>query len=83
MKKIVGCILSFAFLAIFISSSFAKESTYKISPDDALEISVWKDESLSRQILVPPDGVISFPLRLDCFLNESIHAPPLLLARGK
>ncbi|MFZ7112405.1 MAG: polysaccharide biosynthesis/export family protein, partial [Desulfatiglandales bacterium] len=31
-------------------------------PGDALEISVWKDESLSKEILVPPDGIISFPL---------------------
>ena len=42
-----------------------KASTYKIGPGDALEISVWRDESLSRQIVVPPDGVISFPLIKD------------------
>lgn len=39
-----------------------RESTYRIGPGDALAISVWKDESLSREILVPPDGIISFPL---------------------
>ena len=33
-----------------------------LGPGDLLEISVWKDEALSRQVLVPPDGVISFPL---------------------
>lgn len=36
--------------------------TYTIGPGDTLEISVWRDESLSREIIVPPDGVISFPL---------------------
>jgi len=44
---------------------FADESTYKIAPGDVLEISVWKDESLSREVVVPPDGVISFPLAGD------------------
>ena len=39
-----------------------RENTYQIGPGDALEISVWKDESLSKEILVPPDGIISFPL---------------------
>ena len=36
--------------------------TYTIGPGDTLEISVWRDDSLSREITVPPDGVISFPL---------------------
>lgn len=35
---------------------------YTIGSGDVLEISVWRDESLSRQIIVPPDGFISFPL---------------------
>ncbi|MBN1829485.1 MAG: polysaccharide export protein [Deltaproteobacteria bacterium] len=40
----------------------AEESAYKIGPGDEIEISVWKDQNLSRSIIVPPDGVISFPL---------------------
>jgi polysaccharide export outer membrane protein len=44
------------------SLAWAQEEAYKLAPGDALEISVWKDESLSRQIVVPPDGIISFPL---------------------
>jgi polysaccharide biosynthesis/export protein len=40
----------------------AAESVYTIGPGDTLEISVWRDESLSRDVIVPPDGVISFPL---------------------
>lgn len=35
---------------------------YRIGPEDVLEISVWKDESLTRQVVVRPDGMISFPL---------------------
>jgi polysaccharide export outer membrane protein len=35
---------------------------YGIGPGDTLEISAWKDETLTRQLIVPPDGMISFPL---------------------
>jgi polysaccharide export outer membrane protein len=50
------------FFTIFSTFAFADENYYKIGPGDILEISVWKDESLSRQVVVPPDGIISFPL---------------------
>jgi polysaccharide export outer membrane protein len=36
--------------------------SYIIGPGDLLDISVWKDESLSRVVYVLPDGRISFPL---------------------
>ena len=35
---------------------------YRIGPDDMLTIVVWKDESLSRLVIVRPDGKISLPL---------------------
>jgi polysaccharide export outer membrane protein len=35
---------------------------YVIGPEDALEISVWKDDALKSATLVRPDGAISFPL---------------------
>lgn len=38
------------------------EDTYKIQPGDVLEVSVWKEESLLKEVLVRPDGGISFPL---------------------
>jgi len=62
MKKIGFCILFFAVFAIWNNTLLAEESTYHIGPGDILEISVWKDEALSRELVVPPDGVISFPL---------------------
>ena len=43
-------------------ASAVRENTYQIGPGDALEISVWKDESLNKEIFVPPDGIISYPL---------------------
>lgn len=35
---------------------------YTINPGDLLEISVWKEPDLQRQVLVRPDGAFSFPL---------------------
>jgi polysaccharide export outer membrane protein len=35
---------------------------YRIGPGDVLNIEVWKDAALSRQVAVLPDGKISFPL---------------------
>ena len=40
----------------------AVDSNYKIRAGDVLQITVWKEESLDREILVLPDGTISFPL---------------------
>jgi len=35
---------------------------YLMGAEDVLEISVWKEEGLQKEILVRPDGAISFPL---------------------
>lgn len=35
---------------------------YTVQPGDTLSISVWKEEDLQRDVLVRPDGHISFPL---------------------
>lgn len=40
----------------------AERPGYYIGPGDILEISVWKEESLSREVIVPPDRTITFPL---------------------
>jgi polysaccharide export outer membrane protein len=49
-------------LLFFQVVSYANESVYKINPGDLLDISVWKEEELQREIRVLPDGQISFPL---------------------
>ena len=61
-NKTLCCTFIFLFLTITNTAAFAADSTYCIGPGDLLDISVWKDESLTRQVVVPPDGVISFPL---------------------
>lgn len=43
-------------------SSAQSASTYRIGPSDILQISVWKNETLSRTVPVRPDGKVSLPL---------------------
>jgi polysaccharide export outer membrane protein len=35
---------------------------YEIGPEDLLEIFVWKEKDLQREVLVRPDGWLTFPL---------------------
>ena len=41
------------------------DAGYVIGAEDALEIAVWRDETLKATVLVRPDGGISFPLAGD------------------
>jgi len=38
------------------------QAGYLVNAGDRLEISVWKEEDLQREVLVRPDGAFSFPL---------------------
>ena len=38
------------------------DPSYQLGPEDIVVISVWKDEHLTREVVVRPDGMISFPL---------------------
>lgn len=40
----------------------AQQASYLVKPGDVLEISVWKEPDLQREVLVRPDGAFSFPL---------------------
>ena len=44
------------------SQSVLKTSHYLIGPNDVLDIYVWKEPELTREIIVMPDGRITFPL---------------------
>jgi polysaccharide export outer membrane protein len=35
---------------------------YALNPGDVLQVSVWREPELSREVLVRPDGKINFPL---------------------
>jgi len=50
------------FLAILVSALPAIADSYRLQPGDILEVSVWKEPDLERDVLVTPDGTIAFPL---------------------
>jgi len=58
--------LVFASLALHSPATSAQENgtieLYSIQPGDVLQVSVWKEEDLTQQVIVRPDGRISFPL---------------------
>jgi polysaccharide export outer membrane protein len=62
-------LITVIFLFVPLQPTKAEEETvtvidnaYKIQPGDLLEVSVWKEEDLVKQVLVRPDGGMSFPL---------------------
>lgn len=55
--------LFFIFFTVLIaSSSLSAEERYLLNPGDILDVSVWNEETLQRQVVILPDGMISFPL---------------------
>jgi polysaccharide export outer membrane protein len=38
------------------------DDSYRLNPGDKLEITVWEEEKLKQEVVVLPDGTISFPL---------------------
>jgi polysaccharide export outer membrane protein len=40
----------------------AVDPGYRLGAEDVMLISVWKDEQLTREVVVRPDGMFSFPL---------------------
>jgi polysaccharide biosynthesis/export protein len=55
-------ILLFASLLLATGVSVAAETAYKLSPGDAVLVSVWREDALQREVRVLPDGSITFPL---------------------
>ncbi|MGD9725902.1 MAG: polysaccharide biosynthesis/export family protein [Nitrospiraceae bacterium] len=60
---LIGATMTF----IMSSASTAAELSaagpgYLLGPEDVLFISVWKDDHLTREVVIRPDGMISFPL---------------------
>jgi polysaccharide export outer membrane protein len=73
IKTNIYIMLFIAFVMAPVSSVFAEQSasdseqeiisgTYLIGPGDLLKISVWKEEGMQLEVLVRPDGEITFPL---------------------
>ena len=62
LKKIQFCLMIVMLMTVCASLAQAQVMSYLVGPGDVLEISVWRDETLSRELVVPPDGMLSFPL---------------------
>ncbi len=64
MRTMINLIwsLTIALILFFASAALAQESKFTILPGDLLHINVWKEEGLDQEVLVLPDGTITFPL---------------------
>lgn len=60
-------------------SAVSKAETYPVNPGDLLQIDVWNEPTLSRQVLVRPDGFISLPMIGD--INTTKSSPPVVAKR--
>ncbi len=60
--SISGSLMGFQVASAETAQPAGADPEYRISAEDLLEISVWREEDLQRQVVVRPDGGISFPL---------------------
>ena len=49
-------------IAVAADEPVSAPPDYRIAAEDVLQISVWKEEGLEREVIVRPDGGVSFPL---------------------
>jgi polysaccharide export outer membrane protein len=49
-------------ISLFCHTGFGETDKYLINSGDILDISVWNEEALKREVRVLPDGSIGFPL---------------------
>jgi polysaccharide export outer membrane protein len=64
-ERIFRFVLGFCLLfALSVGGALAAsgQGGYRVGAGDVLSVSVWKAEELTRQVVVLPDGTISFPL---------------------
>ena len=87
IRRILSVVLAFAGLLLAQEGALAQQlapagQAYRINPGDELEVLVWGDERLQRDVRVLPDGTFAFPLvgqvhaagRLPSELAQSIAA---------
>jgi len=55
--------ISFAlFLTVVLNGTAFASERYSLNAGDILNISVWNEEALQKEVAILPDGMISFPL---------------------
>jgi len=45
-----------------VGAAKAEPDHYTLNPGDVLQVDVWKEDGLDREVLVLPDGSVTFPL---------------------
>ena len=61
MKTLYG-VTALLSLLLLSRAATAAETDYVLNPGDVLQVSVWKEDGLDREVLVLPDGTVDFPL---------------------
>ncbi len=61
-RCLTGGDAAFAQIAADTEIKVSSGPDYRISSGDQLEISVWREDELQREVMVLPDGTIGFPL---------------------
>lgn len=59
---VAGAVLVSGTPAVAQDRGSARQQAYRINPGDDIEVYVWGEERLTREIRVLPDGTFSFPL---------------------
>lgn len=63
LTAVFRCIWIFGFLLMSVSRlGVAADDGYSINKGDKLRIDVWQEENLRADVMVGPDGMISFPM---------------------
>ena len=62
MRLLLAIVLFVCAGTTLASTRLAFAQSEPLQPGDTLQISVWQDPKLDRQVVVGPDGMISFPL---------------------
>lgn len=64
MNSVIFAAFSLFFLGITTDTSVAADrpDTYQLHPGDTILVSVWREDALQRQMIVLPDGSVTFPL---------------------
>jgi polysaccharide export outer membrane protein len=66
--RFVGAVIVWGWLGLLGSDlctaaeTAGAEPSYLLGPEDVLKVAVWKDEHLTQETVVRPDGMITFPL---------------------
>ena len=73
MRGLIAVVLSLSLLTAQAENSGnslpSAPVAYRLQPGDVVTVSVWKEEDLQREVLVRPDGALSFPLAGDLNVN--------------